>query len=65
MTKVTIDGESCIGSGECAVTAPAVFAQGEDGLGEVLLGMEDQAGSPLVQEAARACPVQAILIDGN
>jgi ferredoxin len=63
MTRVAIDGDNCIGSGECALTAPAVFALGDDGLGEVLPGKEDETGDPLVREAARACPVQAILLD--
>jgi ferredoxin len=63
MARVTIDSDNCIGAGECALTAPTVFAVGEDGLGEVLPGKEDGTGDPLVREAARACPVQAIIVD--
>ncbi|MFE7118984.1 ferredoxin [Streptomyces sp. NPDC057654] len=58
--RITIDTDSCIGSGQCALTAPAVFTQDDDGFSALLPGKEDGAGDPLVREAARACPVQAI-----
>ncbi|GHG55880.1 ferredoxin [Streptomyces griseocarneus] len=60
--RVTIDSDSCIGSGMCALTAPKVFTQDDDGYGSVLPGKEDGAGDPLVKEAARGCPVQAITL---
>ncbi|MDJ0379861.1 ferredoxin [Streptomyces sp. G-G2] len=59
---ITIDKDVCIGAGQCALTAPAVFTQDDDGLSELLPGKEDGSGSPLVREAARACPVQAIVV---
>ncbi|MEW2576552.1 ferredoxin [Streptomyces syringium] len=61
--KIGIDTDTCIGSGQCALTAPGVFTQDDDGFGEVLPGREDGAGEPLVREAARACPVQAITVE--
>ncbi|MEX2983797.1 ferredoxin [Streptomyces sp. C36] len=60
--RVTIDSGICIGSGMCALTAPAVFDQDDDGYGSVRPGREDGAGEPMVKEAARGCPVQAITI---
>lgn len=60
--KISIDSDTCIGSGQCALTAPGVFTQDDDGFGEVLPGREDGAGEPLVREAVRACPVQAITV---
>jgi len=63
MSRVTVDSGSCIGSGQCAVMAPKVFAQNDDGIGEVIAGMQDGTDDPLVWEAAASCPVQAILID--
>ncbi|MGW3498913.1 ferredoxin [Streptomyces sp. NPDC001020] len=62
---ITIDKDVCIGSGQCALTAPGVFTQDDDGYSEVLPGMEDGGGDPLVKEAARACPVQAITVSEN
>ncbi|GGU74066.1 ferredoxin [Streptomyces albospinus] len=60
--RITIDKNLCIGSGQCALTAPSVFTQDDDGFSALLPGREDGAGDPLVGEAARACPVQAITI---
>lgn len=60
--RVSIDGDVCVGAGQCALTSPDVFTQDEDGFGTVLPGREDGGGT-LVREAARACPVQAITVD--
>ncbi|RST01049.1 MULTISPECIES: ferredoxin [Streptomyces] len=60
--RISVDRDVCIGAGQCALTAPGVFTQDDDGLSEVLAGREDGHGSPLVREAARACPVSAITV---
>ncbi|MFK0115557.1 ferredoxin [Streptomyces sp. NPDC090994] len=60
--RIDIDTDVCIGAGQCALTAPDVFTQDDDGYGAVLPGREDGGGSPLVREAARACPVGAVLV---
>ncbi|MEU4199097.1 ferredoxin [Streptomyces sp. NPDC045470] len=60
--KIDIDTSVCIGSGQCALTAPEVFTQDDEGFSALLPGREDGAGDPLVREAARACPVQAISV---
>ncbi|GGS43014.1 ferredoxin [Streptomyces griseoviridis] len=60
--RIDIDKDVCIGAGQCALTAPDVFTQDDDGYGTVLPGREDGAGSPLVREAARACPVSAVTV---
>ncbi|MFG2478992.1 ferredoxin [Streptomyces fagopyri] len=59
---IAIDKDVCIGAGQCALTAPSVFTQDDDGFSEVLPGREDDDGGPLVREAARACPVGAITV---
>lgn len=47
----------------CALTAPDVFTQDDDGLSEVLPGRaETTGGHPLVAEAMRACPVGAVAL---
>ncbi|MCY0938813.1 ferredoxin [Streptomyces sp. H34-S4] len=61
--RVSVDTDVCIGAGQCALTAPGVFTQDEDGFGAVLPGFEDGGGSPLLREAARACPVSAVTVD--
>ncbi|CAM5306753.1 ferredoxin [Streptomyces fumanus] len=60
--RIDIDKDACIGAGQCALTAPDVFTQDDDGYSTLLPGREDGAGSPLVREAARACPVSAITV---
>ncbi|MEU1817656.1 ferredoxin [Streptomyces roseifaciens] len=61
--RVSIDSDVCIGAGQCVLTAPGVFDQDEDGFGLVRPGLEDGGGNPLVKEAARACPVQAVTVE--
>ncbi len=52
---IVIDRDLCIGAGQCALTAPGVFTQDDDGFSELLPGREDGAGDPMVREAARSC----------
>ncbi|WP_328350274.1 ferredoxin [Streptomyces sp. NBC_00457] len=59
---IDIDTDVCIGAGMCALTAPDVFTQDDDGFSSLLPGKEDGGGDPLVREAARACPVSAITV---
>ena len=61
--RVHVEAERCVGAGMCALTAPSVFTQDDDGFSEVLPGREDGGGDPLVREAVRACPVQAVTLD--
>ncbi|MEU2561606.1 ferredoxin [Streptomyces longispororuber] len=60
--RIAIDTDRCIGAGQCVLTAPGVFTQDDDGFSEVLPGGQGGAGDPMVREAARACPVQAITV---
>jgi ferredoxin len=59
---IDIDQDLCIGAGQCALAAPGVFTQDDDGFSTLLPGREDSGGDPLVREAARACPVGAITV---
>ncbi|WP_329432265.1 MULTISPECIES: ferredoxin [unclassified Streptomyces] len=60
--RIRIDKDSCVGAGMCALTAPNVFTQDDDGFSELLEGRDDGPGDPLAREAARACPVRAITV---
>lgn len=59
---IEIDKDVCIGAGQCALTAPSVFTQDDDGYSMLVPDREDGAGDPMVREAARACPVGAIKV---
>ncbi|MFF2655133.1 ferredoxin [Streptomyces sp. NPDC058045] len=58
---IRVDRDRCIGAGMCALTAPAVFTQDDEGLSELLPEPGDLT-SLLVREAARACPVGALTV---
>lgn len=60
--RIDIDKDVCIGAGQCALAAPGVFTQDDDGYSTVLPGREDGGGDPMVREAARSCPVGAITL---
>ncbi|MFI8436018.1 ferredoxin [Streptomyces sp. NPDC079020] len=63
MTRISIDTDVCIGAGQCALTAPNLFTQDDDGYSELLPGAEDgDTVDPLAGEAARVCPVRAITV---
>ncbi|MER7887787.1 ferredoxin [Streptomyces fimicarius] len=60
---VRVDKERCVGAGMCALTAPDVFTQDDDGFSEMLPGPPAATGDhPLVREAVRACPVGAVAL---
>ncbi|MFE4594796.1 ferredoxin [Streptomyces laurentii] len=61
--RISVDTGVCIGAGQCALVAPEVFTQDEDGFSMVLPGREEGPVGPLVREAVRACPVQAITVN--
>ncbi|MFI6874145.1 ferredoxin [Streptomyces sp. NPDC050400] len=59
--RIEVDKERCVGAGMCALTAPDVFTQDDDGFSEVLPGRAEAAAEhPMVKEAVRACPVSAV-----
>ncbi|MBL1084441.1 ferredoxin [Streptomyces actinomycinicus] len=59
---IDIDKDVCIGAGQCALAAPGVFTQDDDGYSTLVPGHENGTGDPMVREAARACPVSAITV---
>ncbi|MFF3324040.1 ferredoxin [Streptomyces sp. NPDC002889] len=58
--QISIDHHTCIGSGQCVLTAPGVFTQDDDGYSALVPGGTETATHQQVQEAALSCPVQAI-----
>ncbi|MEU6004187.1 ferredoxin [Streptomyces sp. NPDC047197] len=61
--RVHVEKERCVGAGMCALNAPSVFTQDDDGFSEVLPGREDGGGDPRVREAVRSCPVRAVTVE--
>ena len=60
---VEVDRSLCIGSGDCADTAPDVFQLDDEDKAVVV----DPDGAPLddILEAAQNCPVTAIFVIGE
>lgn len=59
---IDIDKDACIGAGQCALAAPGVFTQDDDGYSTLLPTAQDNDANPMIREAARACPVTAITL---
>ncbi len=59
---VVVQIDACVGAGQCALVAPDVFDQDDDGI--VVLLQTDPSGSDLEAaiKAARLCPAWAISI---
>jgi ferredoxin len=60
--RVTADREVCIGAGLCALTAPGVFDQDDDGLVKVLQANPDGDDGSAAREAGNVCPSGAVQI---
>lgn len=61
--RVTVDRDRCIGAGNCALIAPAVFDQEPDDAVVVLLDETPPEDSrPAVQEAVDRCPAAVIVL---
>ena len=61
MKKAHVKKDACIGCGLCTSIASEVFAFGDDGLAENVLGGEVPSDLvDMAQEACDSCPVQAI-----
>lgn len=59
--KVKIDRNLCIGAGSCVAIAPLAFTLDNEAKAIVLPG-SSTADDNLLLEAAKACPVAAILV---
>ena len=59
--KVTIDRNLCIGAGSCVAIAPKVFALDSEAKA-ILLPTANEEDDENILEAAKACPVAAIIV---
>jgi ferredoxin len=60
--RAKIDLELCLGYGECAAVAPALFAVGDDDQSHVQGDDRDWADVRAARMAMGACPSQAITL---
>ncbi|WP_030661283.1 ferredoxin [Streptomyces rimosus] len=59
---VTADRDVCVGAGMCALTAPGVFDQDDDGLVTVLTSGIAEDSRDAVREAGMLCPSGALRV---
>ncbi|MFE7118147.1 ferredoxin [Streptomyces sp. NPDC057654] len=61
--RVTADRDVCVGAGLCALTAPTVFDQDDDGLVDVLKKEPEGAAElSAARQAGNICPSGAVRI---
>ena len=62
--RVTADTTACVGAGQCALVAGALFDQDDDGIVELLephpVGAADESAA---RRAASLCPAHAIVVE--
>ncbi len=61
--KVTVDQENCIGCGVCSEMSPDIFELNDEDLAQVTVEQIDANHEEPCREAARECPVEAIIIE--
>ncbi|MFH8407062.1 ferredoxin [Streptomyces sp. NPDC018019] len=59
---VTADRGVCVGAGMCALTAPGVFDQDDDGIVTVLTSDIEEGSRDAVREAGMLCPSGALRV---
>lgn len=60
--RVAVDRAACVAAGQCAMVAPEVFDQDDDGIVILLDEEPDASLADSVRRAASLCPARAISI---
>jgi ferredoxin len=62
--RIVVDQHRCISAGQCVLTEPTVFDQGEDdGIVRLLVEVVRDDLAEVVRTAAELCPSQSIRIE--
>ena len=65
MTKLVIDQQACLNSGQCAYLQPELFEVGDDGETRVLNEYPESDLITKAEDAIEMCPAQAIHFSGT
>lgn len=60
--SIEVQVDACVGAGQCALVAPDVFDQDDDGIVMVLEPDPEGADLAAATRAARLCPSRAIAV---
>jgi ferredoxin len=63
--KIEVEKSACIGAGQCALVAPDIFDQDDEGIVLVLNDSPAESLHVAVQKAVNLCPAKAITINKN
>ncbi|GHF96259.1 ferredoxin [Streptomyces thermodiastaticus] len=58
--RIEADTETCVGSGRCVLTEPAVFDQDDDGIVVLLTDRPAGRAAARARQAASLCPSRAL-----
>ncbi|HEX3649910.1 MAG TPA: (4Fe-4S)-binding protein [Pseudonocardiaceae bacterium] len=61
--RIKADRDVCVGAGQCVLTEPAVFDQGDDGLVRLLVEAPDGVEAKAARMAVDLCPSGALSLD--
>lgn len=59
---ITVQKDACVGAGQCALVAPDLFDQDDDGIVLLLEANPEGAQHDAATRAARLCPARAIKV---
>jgi len=59
---IVVQTSACVGAGQCALVAPEVFDQDDDGIVLLLDPSPEGANADAATRAARLCPARAIAL---
>ncbi|WP_035863166.1 4Fe-4S domain-containing protein [Cryptosporangium arvum] len=61
--RVRADVETCVGAGQCVLSAPDVFDQDDDGIVRLLQDAPPPDAESAVRLAGRTCPSRSVHVD--
>lgn len=62
---IVVQRDACVGAGQCALVAPDLFDQDDDGIVLLLERNPDDALLDGAKRAARLCPARAIVVSAS
>ena len=62
--NVVVQSDACVGAGQCALVAPDVFDQDDDGIVMLLQTEPQGVDATSATRAAQLCPARAISVSG-
>ncbi|MCE0536191.1 ferredoxin [Kineosporia rhizophila] len=62
MPDIQADRDACVGAGQCAMIAPALFDQDDEGIVVTLAHRPPPEHESVARQAVRLCPARALAL---